>query len=180
MSVETIFITITSNAQRRLLAVVGVTARVYYSGSGAATAAQNSILAAKSLTINGVVLSVVDAFVLAPGQTQVPTPTPAPGTQGGLPIGAIVAIVLVGIGGVGTGISLILYYAVKKTTVVTQEKAKKDPETGKPTQSAFRDVMDVKILPLEKRMTPDRYLEAPSREYFHYQKSPIISVAATK
>ena len=118
--------------------------------------------------------------VLAPNETQVPTPTPAPSTQDGLPIGAIVAIVLVGIGGVGTGIGLILYYAAKKTTVVTPEKAKKDPETGKPTQSAVRDVMDVKILPLETSVIPGRYLEAPSREHFHYQKSSIISEAPTE
>ena len=176
LSVETTFITVTSNAQRRLLAVIAVTVRVYFSGSGAAAAAQTSLLAAKTLTISGVQLSVVGAFVLTPDQT----PTPAPSTQDGLPIGAIVAIVLVGIGGVGTAVGLLLYYSAKKTTAVTPEKAKKDPETAKHTKSAFRDVMDVKILTLEKRMTPDRYLEAPSREYFHYQKSQIISVAPTK
>ena len=180
LSVETTFITVTSNAQRRLLAVIAVTVRVYFSGSGAAAAAQTSLLAAKTLTISGVQLSVVGAFVLTPDQTQIPTPTPAPSTQDALPIGAIVASVLVGIGGVGTAVGLLLYYSAKKTTAVTPEKAKKDPETAKHTKSAFRDVMDVKILTLEKRMTPDRYLEAPSREYFHYQKSQIISVAPTK
>lgn len=183
LSVETTFITVTTNAQRRLLAVVAVTVRVYFSGSGAAAAAQTSLLAAKTLTISGVPLSVVDAFVLAPGQTQVPTPTPAPSSQDGLPIGAIVAIVLVGIGVLGTAVGLFLYYAAKKTTAVTPETANhrsQDTERAKPTATVFRDVMAVKIRPLERRVTPDRYLEAPSREYFHYPKSKIIEVVPTK
>ena len=141
------------------------------------------------MTINGVPLSVVNTFVLAPGQTQVPTPTPAPSNQDGFPTGVMVAIVFVGVGVVGIGIALVLYYTRKKTTTVTPERANmstnfsrtfsRDTERARPTQRSFSDVMAVKILPLEKRGNSGRFLEAPSREYFLYSKSHLMSVTPT-
>jgi len=157
--VEPAFISISTNAQRRLLAVVSVTVTVYFPDSGAATAAQNSILAAKTLTVNGVALSVVGVYVLAPGQT--PVPTPGPTAQNGLALEWIVAIVLIGVGVVATAIAFYVFYGTKQPVMA-------------------RDVMAVKILPLVKTLPRDIFLQMPSSDYFHYPKSRIVAAAPTK
>ena len=157
--VEPAFISISTNAQRRLLAVVAVTVTVNFPDSGAATAAQNSILAAKTLTVNGVALSVGGVYVLAPGQT--PVPTLGPTAQNGLALEWIVAIVLIGVGVVATAIALYVFYGTKQSALAL-------------------DVMAVKILPLVKTLPRDIFLQVPSRDSFHYPKSRIIAATPTK